>query len=142
MSTLNDYEDKFIKSNNLKADDLAGMLDVITGICEISEDGYVHFINGADKNLSDKERIYTVLSARYLAHNLQASLNKEYTISASVEAQELSDMLMMEKNTVQARISEYRRMNKVSDASKGVYVATAQGVKDFLAGISKEKKKR
>lgn len=142
MNALDDYESRFIKSNNLKADDLASMLDIITEICEISENGYVHFINDSEKILSDKERIYTVLSARYLAHNLQVSLNRDVPISASVEAQELAEMLMMEKNTVQARVSEYRKKNKVSDVSKGVYVATAQGVKDFLSELSKEKKRR
>ena len=141
MNALDDYENRFIKRNNLKADDLASMLDIITEICEISENGYVHFINDSEKRLSDKERIYTVLSARYLAHNLQVSLNRDVPISASVEAQELAEMLMMEKNTVLARVSEYRKKNKVSDVSKGVYEATAQGVKDFLSGLSKEKRR-
>lgn len=142
MSSLDEYEGKFIKSNNLKANDLGEMLDVITKICEISENGYVHFINDSERKLSDKERVYTVLSARYLANNLQVSLGRDNPISSNIEAQELAEMLMMEKNTVQARVSEFRKKNKVSIVSKGVYVATAQGVKDFITDLSKEKKRR
>lgn len=141
MDSLDDWSKRFIKKDNLEADELIGMLEKISKYCEISESGFVRLINGADKSLSKKERIYLVISARYVANRLQKTMETEPTISSSISSQEISDMLMIDKASVQARASEYRKENKLTDVAKGVYEARSHGVKDFLEEIDKPKKK-
>jgi hypothetical protein len=142
MDKLEDYEGQFIKSKNLKAEEIAKMLDVILEYCEIQDNGFVRFKGDYSASLSKKDLIYFVACARFLANRLQVALERSNLIPSTVSSGEIAEMTMIDKNTVQARVSEFKKKNWLSDPSKGVYEATPNGIKDFLSEVQKKKKKK
>lgn len=142
MDKLEDYEGQFIKSKNLKAEEIKKMLDVILEYCEIQDNGFVRFKDDYSASLSKKDLIYFVVCARFLANSLQVTLERPNLIPSKVSSGEIAEMTMIDKNTIQARASEFKKKNWLSVPSKGVYEATPNGIKDFLSGFQKNKKKR
>lgn len=135
MSSLEDWEKKLIKSENLEQKELETYLSGITRHCTLSTDGFVLINPDFDKSLTNKDKVHLILSARFIAHELQTALGRDSPISETVDSQELARMLLLDKGIVQARVSDLKKERKVTDVSKGVYKATLQGIKPLLENL-------
>lgn len=141
MDTLDDWEKKFIKGNDLEAEDLNEYLNGLSQFCELSKDGYVRLINGADKKLTKKDQIQLVVCARFVGNALQVKLGRANVISKTLEIDEIASILRIDKSIVSARISDLKKEKKVLDISKGVYEATIFSIKPFIAELNKKSTK-
>lgn len=135
MASLEDWEKKLIKSENLEQKELETYLSGISHYCTLSTDGFVQINPEYDTILTNKDKIHLVLCARFIAHKLQTALGRETLIPDTVNSSELARMLMLDKGIVQARVSDLKRERKVNDVSKGVYRATLQGIKPLLENL-------
>ena len=135
MSTLEDWEKRLIKNENLEQKELETYLSGITRYCTLSKDGFVLINPPFDKSLTTKDKVHLILSARFIAHELQKALGRDLPISETIDSQELARMIMLDKGIVQARVSDLKKERKVTDVSKGVYKATLQGIKPLLENL-------
>lgn len=140
MTSLEDWEKQFVKSENLEQQELEGHLSKISKYCSLSQVGFVVIQPAFEKILNMKDKIHLVLCARYIAHELQVALGRENPISADVSADELARNLMIGKSVITARASDLRKEHKIMDSGKGVYKATLQGIKPFLEHLQGESK--
>ncbi len=130
--SLEDWEKEFVKTDDIQSEDLKNLLNKASRFCEIQADGYVR-IKGMGKNdLSDKAQIHLILTARYLAHELQARLGRENPISAIVKVSELEQMLRTSSKTITSRISDLRKERAIEDGTRGEYRIKLPAIEDFL----------
>ena len=106
VTSLEEWEKKLVKNEDIETEDLESLLSGISKACELSQDGYVRIKPDIVKKLSDREQIHLVLSARFIVNKLQTRLNREGVISASVSNEELARILRMKQSSVNSRVSE------------------------------------
>ena len=124
---IEDLKKKFIVDDDVLKTRLEPIVDKALVHCKIDKKGQVLITNS---NLSVKDRICLVLSARAIAAQLDPS------ISASVTVTEIGAFLGLPANQVRARGNDAIKARFAESPSPGIYRATPHKVETFLDGIA------
>lgn len=137
MTSLDELEKKLIKSDNLELEELEHLISGVSQYCVLSSSGFPRIEKVGKLELSDRDKIHLVLSARYLANKLQQVMKKEQTVSASMTNVELSEALRMRIKTVNARVSDLRKDGYVSDVGKATYSVLPHSIDSLIQKLDK-----
>jgi len=126
---LEDLEKRFILNEDMEHEDIKTLITRILNFCKIDNKGFVII---HDKQLRILDRIFLVLSARYLANKLQTKLGKEVSIQETINAKELANMLKEKDAVIIARLKDLKDEKKIIPQDRGIYKVAPYAINDFL----------
>jgi hypothetical protein len=127
MSDLEELKGKFLVSDSLSETKMLALLQLAVDQCAVDKTGNVEIKN---TSLAAKEKVMLVLSARFLAHELDES------ISPDVTAEELARNTAIEKVQVRARASDLAKERQIEVMDRGVYRALLHKIEPFLRSLT------
>ena len=136
MTNLEELEKQFIINEDMEHEDIKISINRLLKFCKIDEKGFV-IIQKSSLNMIQK--IMLVLSARYLASNLQKKLGREKIISDEISANELTDMLREKNTVVIARLKDLKDTKKIISSKRGIYKVASYAIDDFLTELESVK---
>lgn len=99
-----------VDEGSFEEQELGNFIEKINKICKIDKTGHVSFIR---QNITDKDKIKFILTARFLANRLEKEIPKEVT------NEEIEKMLNNKpKEQIRARLSDLRREGLIKDLEK------------------------
>ena len=131
---LKELEKNFILDEDAQKESIKELIRETLTFCKIDKGGYVVLENPSRK-FTIVNKIMLVLSARYLANRLQASLGNEPSIKESVNVQELSDVLKVKQAVIRARLKDLKDKKNVVPTSSGTYRVAAYAIGPFLKSV-------
>jgi hypothetical protein len=140
MTGLDEYEKKIFTTRDLEEEELKRLIDEISNFATVSPDGFVRITNIDNSKITDKERILTVLSVRYLLNNLQVKIGRQTPVEADVTLYELSQILRKPQKSISARVSELKEDNTIEIIHKGVYRIKPYAIDGLIAILNQVKK--
>jgi hypothetical protein len=124
---IEELKRKFILDDDVLKTRLEPIVDKALVHCQIDKQGQVLVTN---LNLSAKDRVCLVLSARAIAAQLDPS------ISADVTVTDIGAYLGLPANQIRARGNEAIKARFAESPSRGIYRAVPHKVEAFLDGIA------
>jgi len=123
---LDELRNKFIVDEDVLRSRLESIIEKALRYCVVDRSGQVH-INSAD--LSARDRIMLILSARVIASQLETGIAAEVTVG------EISKFTALPENQVRARSKDLISDKLVESTRPGVYAAIAFKVEKFLDSL-------
>jgi len=124
---LDALRNKFIVDEDVLKSRLKSTIEKALKHCVVDRNGQVH-VNATD--LSARDRIMLILSARMIASQLEAG------IAADVTVEEISKFTALPENQVRARSKDLINDKWVESTRPGVYAAIAFKVEKFLDSLA------
>ena len=117
---FDDLLDKFIVSRDLELELLKDNLKKISRFARIYNSGEVEITN---ENLTQKDKVFIIILARYLAYKINELKNQEFVknISESTKIGEIARMLGKTPKQVSARLSDLEKEKYIKKMGKGNY---------------------
>lgn len=127
-----DIKDLFIIDEDIYQKRTDEYIKRLIKYCTITKKGEVNIVNN---KFSTSEKVKVSLVARYLANQ------KEPSIVAELNAEELSIFLMIPRDQITARLNELKRERYANCIAKGVYKVNVSRIDDILNELENKKQK-
>lgn len=130
---LEELKKSFIMDEgSFEEQELENFIEKINKICKIDKTGHVSFIR---QNMTGKDKVKFILTARFLANRLENKIPKEVT------KEEIEKMLKKPKEQIRARLSDLRRDGLIKDLEKNRHEIKPFYLHKILIDKNKEKDK-
>jgi hypothetical protein len=126
---MEDLKKRFIVEENLEEKKVVGYIERLLPFCKVTKNGDI--LLGA-KALTTLEKVKTALIARYLANHL------EPTIPSEITPEELSNMLDIPRDQINARLKDVRDEKFAINFEGGKYRAKPFEIGRFLETLEKK----
>lgn len=138
MVNLDEVAKKYMKSDDLEAEDVANLLEKFASFCDWNRSGYVRIKKVGTKEIPNADKIHLVLSIRKVGNRLQELQGKgDITIKPSANTEELSKMLNLKPTIINARVSDLRSAGSIKDLERGEYEVSVFSIDGLLEKLVK-----
>lgn len=120
---LEELENRFIRSRDIRVEELRSFLGDLSHFCELSTTGFVRILHPDGVTYSVEDKIQLVLSARLLGNRLQQELKRQSVVSPFVAKSELSEILNTNPKTLDNRLTDLKNKKVIRDVdAKGFQI--------------------
>lgn len=138
MVNLDEVAKKYMKSDNLEAEDVANLLEKLAPFCDWNRFGYVRIKKVGTREIPNSDKIRIVLSIRKVGNRLQELQGKgDITMKPSANTEELSKMLNLKPTIINARVSDLRSAGDIKDLKRGEYEVSVFSIDELLEKLLK-----